>query len=228
MKPFFALLLSLVILGAGCSKNQNPPPSTAPPGSATGVTSPAPVETYGMSEYSDPEYGFSFWYPGNLQITASKTLDEVSFPGGVAVKKLDVGPAGGTSLVVVNSPTGSITDEPANHASPIGQTKYFYDSATERWMIAFPQDADNGSRYATTTADISQKTMGGLFMLHTGRRFNTTIVPLGTTRFLVISDGGGSMFTPHLAKTIMPTGASVAASVKTDALKEEAAAYANQ
>ena len=39
------------------------------------------VRTYGMSEYTDTAYGFSFWYPGALKFTATATQDSASFPG---------------------------------------------------------------------------------------------------------------------------------------------------
>jgi len=47
--------------------------------------------TYGMSQYVDPAYGFSLWYPGALKITAAAASDADSFPGGVVVETLQVG-----------------------------------------------------------------------------------------------------------------------------------------
>ena len=194
----------------------------------TTTTTTTPANTYGMSQYVDSTYGFSFWYPGTSQVTAAETTDGVDFPGGVAVETLQVGSLGGTSVIVVNSPTSTITDEPANHASPINQTEYFYDSISSKWMIAFPEGSNGPGSGATTTADISKTTISGLFMLPSGKRFNTTIIPLSTTRFLVISDGGGSSFTSQLAKTVAQAGASVDASVQAAALQAEATASVNQ
>ena len=183
-----------------------------------------------MSEYVDTAYGFSFWYPNDLQVTSSTAPDDGSFPGGITVETLIVGAEedAGPSIAVVNSPTKSITDEPADHASPISQTKYFYDVVSQKWMVAFPQGTDDGSSAATTTADVSSKTMGGLLMLPSGRRFDTTIIPLSTTRFLVISDGGGSSFTRQLAETVSLADTSVTDSVQGASLQAEAAAYAQQ
>ena len=65
-------------------------------------------------------------------------------------------------------------------------------------------------------------------MLPSGKRFDTTIIPLNTIRFLVISDGGGSSFTNQLAKTVVQKDASVDASVQETALRAEATAYAKQ
>jgi hypothetical protein len=63
-------------------------------------------------------------------------------------------------------------------------------------------------------------------MLPSGRRFDTTIIPLSTTQFLVIGDGGGSSFTPQLAQTVSRASASVNTSAQTTALQAEAVAYA--
>jgi hypothetical protein len=190
--------------------------------------STAPSNTYDMSQYIDSTYSFSFWYPSALQITSTITQDSASFPGGVAVETLQVGSTGGTSIIVVNSPTSTITDEPSNHASPIAQTEYFYDSPTKQWMVAYPQGASGPGSGATTTADISKTTMSGLIMLPSGKRFDTTIIPLNMTQFLVISDGGGSSFTNQLAETIVQKDASVDTSAQTTALQAEAAACASQ
>jgi hypothetical protein len=119
-----------------------------------------------------------------------------------------------------------ITDEPADHASPIAQTQYFYDSISGQWMVDHPQGMDGGGSGATTSADVSKTTISGLVMLPSGRRFDTTIIPLSTTQFLVIGDGGGSSFTAQLAKTVGRAGASVNASVQATALQAEAVAYA--
>lgn len=200
------------------------PPQTAP---RTGISTKAlPSETYGLSEYTGPTYGFTFWYPSALQVTARSIKDDTDFPGGIAVESLQVGPAGGTSVVVVNSPTGSITDQRPDHASPIYQTEYFYDNTSRHWMIAFPQGTDDGSPSETRPADVSKTTISGLVMLPTKRRFNTTIIPLSTTRFLVVSDGGGSSFTQQLAQTLTPTGTSINPARQATALQAEAAAYA--
>jgi hypothetical protein len=179
-----------------------------------------------MSEYTDPTYGFSFWYPSTLPITATTTNNSSNFPGGIAVETLQVGPAGGVTIYVVNSTTSNITDEPADHASPIAQTQYFYNSTSGQWMVDYPQGTNGGDSAATTTANVSKITISGLVMLPSGRRFDTTIIPLSTTRFLVIGDGGGSSFTPQLVETVAQMGASVNASTQATALQAEATAYA--
>jgi hypothetical protein len=194
----------------------------------TVATSTEQIETYGMNEYKDLAYGFSFWYPAELSVMATTTNDSTEFPGGIEVENLQVGSMGGTEIFVVNSPAETITDEPANHASPIAQTEYFYDKDSGKWMITFPQGTNNGSPDSTTTADISKTTMSGLIMLPSGKRFDTTIIPLSTTRFLVISDGGGSSFTYQLAQTISKIGSSIDFSEQESALQSESDSYASE
>jgi len=192
---------------------------------AIAPTVPVQINTYGMSQYID-SHGFSFWYPKTLPIKTTITNDDNSFPGGTAVETLQVGEPGGTTIYVVNSTTSTITDEPVGHASPIPQTEYFYDSIGGQWMVSYPEGVDVGDS-STTNADVSKTTMSGLIMLPSGRRFDTTIIPLNTTRFIVISDGGGSSFTSQLAKTVTPTGATIDASIQYAALQTEANAFNN-
>ncbi len=220
------IIVVVIVVGAWLyvsSKNQSSN-LTPPPQNVTTNTSPA--DTYGMSQYTDATYGFSFWYPSALQVSSTITNDTNSFPGGVAVETLLVGDMGSTSVVVVNSPTSMITDEPNGHASPIAQTKYSYDSTSNQWMISFPEGTPTGQGSATPTpVQTSKTTMGGLLMLPAGKRFDTTIIPLSTTRFLVVSDGGGSSFTSELAQTIAQNGVNVVPAVEATALQAEATAY---
>jgi hypothetical protein len=185
-------------------------------------------ETFGMRQYIDAKYRFSFWYPRALRVTATTGRDRRSFPGGTNVKTLAVGEPGGISVSVVVSPTQTITDEPNGHAAPIGQTKYFYDARLKRWMVAFPEGNSVVGEGATKPADVSEKTIGGLLMLPSGARFDATIIPLSTTLFLVVKDGGGSTFTAQLAKTVAPAGVRINPGALSVALKAEADAYGKQ
>jgi hypothetical protein len=190
----------------------------------------APTVHHRMSRYVDAKYRFSFWYPRALRITVTATNDDARFPGGVAVETVQVGSAGGISLYVVNSPQSTITDEPNGHAAPIAQTKYFYDASSQRWMVAYPEGTDGGGggAPAPAPADVSKTTIGGLPMLPSGARFDTTIIPLSTTQFVVVQDGGGSAFTNELARTVAAAGARVEAAALSAALRAEALAYEGQ
>ncbi len=187
-----------------------------------------PTVSHRMRQYVDAKYHFSFWYPAALPITAAAAAnDDKSFPGGVVVETLQIS-AGGISLYVVNSPQSTITDEPNGHAAPIPQTKYFYDAPSQRWMVTYPEGTDGGGSGAPVPADVSKTTVGGQPMLPSSARFDTTIIPLSTTQFVVVQDGGGSAFTNELARTVAAPGARVEAAVLADALNAEAMAYEKQ
>ena len=211
----------IALAAAGAASVFLPRNVSAQPASVAG-------ETYGMKQYNDAKYGFSFWYPDALQVTAAATKDRKSFPGGVAVETLQVGPAGAVAIHVVNSPRSTITDEPNGHAAPIAQTKYFYDAPSRRWMVAYREGADTGASAAPAPADVATKTIGDLPMLPSGGRFDTTIIPLSLTRFIVVSDGGGSTFTVQLARPVAPAGAKIGAAALAAALQAEAAAFKKQ
>jgi hypothetical protein len=194
----------------------------------TASTPAAADQTYGMRQYVDAKYHFSFWYPRALQITATTGQSRRSFPGGTNVKTLAVGEPGGISISFVVSRQQTITDEPNGHAAPIAQTKYFYDAASDRWMVAFPEGDSLFGGGGPKPADVSKTTIGGLPMLPSGARFDATIIPLSTTLFIVVKDGGGSGFTRQLASTVAPAGARISPAALSAALKAEADAYAKQ
>jgi hypothetical protein len=188
----------------------------------------APTVHHRMSRYVDVKYRFSFWHLSALRITGTAANDDARFPGGLTVETVQVGSPGGVSLYVVNSPQSTITDEPNGHAAPIPQTKYSYDAASQRWMVAYPEGTDGGGSAAPAPADVSKTTVGGLPMLPSGARFDTTIIPLSTTQLVVVQDGGGSAFTNELARTIAVAGAHIEAAALSAALRAEAIAYEKQ
>jgi hypothetical protein len=188
----------------------------------------APTVHHPMSRYVDAKYRFSFWHLSALRITVTAANDDARFPGGVTVETVQVGSPGGVSLYVVNSPQSTITDEPNGHAAPIPQTKYFYDASSQRWMVTYPEGTDGGGSAAPAPADVSKTTIGGQPMLPSGARFDTTIIPLSTTQFVVVQDGGGSEFTDQLARTVAAAGAHVDATTLSAALRAEALGYEGQ
>jgi hypothetical protein len=188
----------------------------------------APTVHHPMSRYVDAKYRFSFWHLSALRIAVTAANDDARFPGGVTVETVQVGSPGGVSLYVVNSPQSTIADKPNGHAAPIPQTKYFYDATAQRWMVTYPEGADGGGNGAPAPADVSKTTIGGQPMLPSGARFDTTIIPLSTTQFVVVQDGGGSAFTNELAYTVAATGDHVDAKTLAAALRAEAIAYEKQ
>lgn len=216
------ILLALLIGIAGGAYVFTHPQAFSPGGAAT-TTPPVTVDAHGMREYSDSDFNFSFWYPSSWQIASTTGTDTKMFPGGTVVKTLQVGTPGGVIIYVVHSPMQTITDEPYDHASPIAQTKYFYADASKQWMVAYPEGTSFGA-LATTTANVSNTTLSGLIMLPSGRRFDTSIIPLRSTDFLVISDGGGNSATV-LAKTVSLSGTPIDPAILSAALQTEADAY---
>jgi hypothetical protein len=202
--------------------------AAAPVGVAGAADLPLPpTVSHRMRQYVDEKYHFSFWYPAALPITAAAANEDKIFPGGIVVETVQIA-GGDISLYVVNSPQSTITDEPNGHAAPIPQTKYFYDTASQRWMVTYPEGTDGGGSAAPAPADVSKTTIGGEPMLPSGARFDTTIIPLSPTQFVVVQDGGGSAFTNELARTVAAPGAHVDAAVLMDALHAEAMAYEKQ
>ena len=186
-----------------------------------------PTVSHRMRQYVDANFRFSFWYPAALPITAAAANDDKSFPGGIVVETVQIA-GGDISLYVVNSPQSTITDEPNGHAAPIPQTKYFYDASSQRWMVTYPEGTDGGGSAAPAPADVSKTSIGGQPMLPGGARFDTTIIPLSTTQFVVVQDGGGSEFTNELARTVAAAGARVDAAALSAALRAEALGYEGQ
>ena len=184
-------------------------------------------QTYGLKQFVDKKYGFSFWYPASLKLTVTASSDDKSFPGGVLVETVQVGEPGGVAVRVVNSAQGAITDEPNGHAAPIPQTELFMDAAMQMWMVRFPEGDGSGKPVEAKGIDLSKKTIGNLPMVATGARFDTTIIPLSKTRFAVVQDGGGSAFTAQLAATVAAVGAKVNATAQAKALQALAAASKN-
>jgi hypothetical protein len=195
---------------------------------ALGLAAASAAQTYGMKQFADKKYGFSFWYPASLKVTVTASNDDKSFPGGVLVETLQVGEPGGVAVRVVNSPQGAITDEPNGHAAPIAQTELFMDAAMQMWMLRFPEGDGSGKPVEAKGIDLSRKTINGLPMVATGARFNTTIIPLSKTRFVVVQDGGGSGFTTQLAATVTATGGKVSAAAQAKVLQAEATAFKKQ
>jgi hypothetical protein len=189
----------------------------------------APGISHGVNRYVDRNYQFSFWYPRGLTIAVLPSDDDKSFPGGVLVETLQVGDGGEVSVHVVRSPKSTITDEPNGHASPIAQNQYFYDASSQRWMLAYPEgNGEDDPHPAPKPADVSKTTIGGQPMLPSNARFDTTIIPLSTTLFVVVQDGGGSAFTDQIAATVAPLDAHVEPAALKAALRDLAVAYEKQ
>ena len=181
--------------------------------------------TFGLKQYSDHDFGFSFWYPGNWEIKEGVPPNPGKFPKNKIVKYIRVGAEGNVHVFEVSSANGSITDNPG--PAPFPPINYFWDAAGKKWMVSWPEGNAMGQSAEPMPASTTVKTMSGLFMFHSPSRFNTSIIPLSQNKFVVISDGGGAN-AEFLAKTVTLIGGSIDSPGQTAVLKSEAAAYAGQ
>ncbi len=189
------------------------------------------ISVHGMQQYTDTDFGFSFWYPSGWQIT------EVSNPysnyGGPARKAIKVTNASATKTVVVTEVTTDRVVVPGITMSALS-TMYQFDASRHTWMATKTDDFQ--------LADTSVNSMGGLHMFATGSIVAAYVMPLTAHNFLVFSvtDGNGfaleggdnGSFTAPLIKTIVATDAMVATPVSAAeqiaTIEAEKAAYAGQ
>ncbi len=183
-----------------------------------------PVIVSEMSKYIDSDFGFSFWYPNDWQVINGDV--EQKKEGGSRSKNLIItGPHpsgnGKASITMIKfkSSTSSLTESVATKlANGTGKDqKYFFDFDTKKWMQVDLTPLLKGELVATTTADISRKTMGGLPMLPGGLPDNANVViPINTQSFLIIGSFGDNYIDgQYLVNTIVPIDPLVATPVST-------------
>ena len=216
-----------------------PLPSSSPAGSSQPVptSSMSPIQTSApssgasaspaMLQYTDPEFGFSFWYPSGWQVTQAFVANAAKYPGGTVLKQLNV--TNGLDTITVEeyvSPGDTITDSTGVGACPVCvTTRYYYNFNIHEWMAQYPNDTPSatysGQPYvagSSVPANVSLNTMGGLHMLAGSMRFGAnTIIPLSAQDFLVIAVDGaiatGSSDPQALAKTVVALDPDVATPV---------------
>jgi hypothetical protein len=192
------------------------PVDSVPVATTTNPVTTTPTQAIavaGMKEYTDPSFGFSFWYPSNWQVSSGIPSfdDGNNVADATVVKKLTVGVPNQTENFITikeaHSTTRTFTD--TGGAGPIGPITYFFDTNSHLWMTR----SDITGANVTTAADISNNSMGGLHLFGGTSRFDTTIIPLSADNFLMISDNGGEASATALAKTVLATDPSVATPV---------------
>lgn len=224
-RSLILLLTALATLGAGCTQGQKTTLKPVKPSNTVATTTPTIVA--GMTKYTNDKYGFTFWHPANLNLEPYSNEQEGLFPGGIVLESYTLDRINGPIIHVVQSTSGSITDlspDPDLRGSPANATKYFYNSSTKRWMVAYPEDTRHDSRYATSSADVSNNTIGELPILPSGIRYDASIIPLSPTLFLVISDSGMAT-APALAKTVYLNDANIDQKILLQALENEGVAF---
>ena len=200
------------------------------------VESDSPVSVSGMSKYTDPDFGFSFWYPSGWTVTKKDMSNVPDYSNGEHfVTSLIIAPPGhdpkifgpNITLTEVNSPARTIIS--TGHFS---SNVFRFDINTHTWMED-RNSYDYGSATTTKTADVSNNTMGGLH-LFLGFNEPELIVPLSAQHFLSIGASGAAPTIDGMpfVKTIVATDPSVATPVSAaeqiKVIQAEKDAYAGQ
>jgi hypothetical protein len=186
-----------------------------------GLFAQAQAAVAGMSRFTEPNFGFSFWYPTAWEVIDEPVTDPTEdgwFQNATIVRELQIrNPAAaydedqplGVILQELLAPTGLTELGRSKSASPVGvDGSYFFDSGTHRWMYAQLSEAPDGAPPATYPAKISRRTMGGLpFFWGAKRGGADVIIPLDGSHFLVTStmDPGGYQSHIYLAATVVST-----------------------
>ena len=201
-------------------------------------TPPSKVAVSGMQQYTDSNFGFSFWYPSSWQVTQARVQNQNKYPGGTISNQLNV--SNGKNLVTIeefSSPAFSITDSTGVGACPVCvPIHYYFDASLHTWMVEYPNGTESGIQKAgvSAPADVSVNTMGGLHMLAGSHRFRAnTIIPLSARNFVVVTVDGeiatGTSDPQALARTILALDPKVAmpwsAVLQIQTIKSEADVY---
>ena len=178
------------------------------------------VSVSGMQKYTDPDFGFSFWYPSKWNVS---TLN-------VTPDSLYLNDANGKTIFIISRFSGSTID--------IGPGRYddqqfYFNSSMHTWMTQHMTDADNDVGDKPILADVSVNTMGGLHIFSYAAS-DTRIVPLSATYFVDVINGpyNSNFAANYLVKTIIATDPSVATPVsaaeQTRVIQAEKDAYTGQ
>ncbi len=182
-----------------------------------------PTFVAGMSQYTDADFGFSFWYPSGWSVQISQT--------GIAtdrlIRSLVVSDTSGKQLFYVddfqNVNGQSLWVDKNNTES------YFFDSTASVWT----HQTISGGSVSKQTADTSVNTMGGLHMFSWNAfpSASDVLIPLSASTFVGVSSIAGATVVP-LAQTIVATNPVVAIPVSTAqqivTIQAESAAYAGK
>jgi hypothetical protein len=193
------------------------------------TSSQSSISVPGMSQYTDKDFGFSFWYPSSWKVSSCR-------PNNLGDQVCD------DNILYVRGSTTTITiGEYASTSKSVSASTsndyYFFDTTAHTWMLMH-----NGQ---TTPADVSQNTMGGLHMLTfvediygalSGHSIN---IPLSAEKFVIVSTD--NLCTKNscmeingvpLGKTITAADPAVAtlvsAAQQTATIQAEQKAYAGQ
>ncbi len=178
------------------------------------VTAPTAAQN-SATKYTDPTYGFILYYPSTWTLTSkgagSRDIGIINFD--------NVGPDGGNSIDVTIQAGNKVTTTD----NKFGEVSYFYDNSAGGWMTI-------GNDGITKPASASYYTVSGLPVFMGTNRWKTTIVPLSTTKFLVIhiTGSGWTAVVDPLTKTVLNVGQNVDLTKLDSVIREELTASVNQ
>ena len=179
------------------------------------------VSVPGMSQYTDSDFGFSFWYPSGWRVTKHHSGSDPSSYFEILI--VDEQTASNISILEMDDKSGGL------EATGCGtcMEKAYFDAVRKTWMLD-TNDFTGGSNptrvHVVSTVDVSSQTMGGLPI------FWGDTVGVNAHTFLQI--GSVSKDVSKLIKTIVASNPSVATPVSLAKQKviieAEQKAYAEQ
>ena len=174
----------------------------------------------GMSQYTDSDFGFSFWYPSDWLIRPASVQYPHDYSDGTIVNQLFMGVSSHYDVGII-PPSVMIYEVVSNGRSITfgtanGLVKHYFDTSLHTWMTEQSSSHDPATAVWNTpfAADVSHNTMGGLHMLSGPSSYAPVIIPLSASHFLVIEGSSAdSTQAQAFAKTILATDPSVATPV---------------
>ncbi len=227
----WGIIILLLIIGGAYIYEAQVAKVSAPTVDSTSVATSTATSTQSALTYADQDFGFSFSYPNDWQVTKAAPSQDTD--GNISVGKVlatllvgEKDAAGNAkpeiSIQEVQSPSMTITDNFGTASNPT----YFFNPSSHTWMTVQNDPA------ATTTADISVNTMGGLHMFGTkANTYYAYIIPLSAQNFLVVNNID-DVDSTYLDKTILALDPAVATPVSSDeqaqTIQNEIASYDGQ
>lgn len=173
--------------------------------------SQAAISVPGMTQYTDTDFGFSFWYPSSYNVRSIPETGEIIVSGS------------GNKIYIQKVTSSDLSYKiKATACGTCDKKTYYFDTVKHLWMFSRTDvlAGDYSPAWGGVPANISNNTMGGLHILKGQDKSLNVIIPLSARNFLSISDAAGWIGDPYedakllgLTKTIVATDPSVATPV---------------